>query len=190
MTQLCDLAVKYDSDKGPQGHSYSVIYDALFQNRNIRKALEIGLNINVASGSGYSAPSLRMWADYWPQAEIWGLDKDEVKLVNEGRIHSALCDQSKKDSLEAVVPIIGSKFDLIIDDGSHEPQDQILTAQILMPLLNTGGLYIIEDMTRDYLPTVMNALISMFPNFAFRRIPSLAFISGRYGHSQLIVIEA
>ena len=185
MTRLCELASKYGTDKGPEGHCYTVIYDALFKNRNIRKVLEVGLSIEGTN----AAPSLRMWADYYPQAEIWGLDKEEKTLVNEGRIHSILCDQSNKASLEVAARITGGDFDLLVDDGSHISEDQILTAQAFIPLMAPGSLYIIEDMRTENIPPLLKDLMDAFPFFAFRRIPSLAFISGRYCHSQLIVIE-
>ena len=37
------------------------------------------------------------------------------------------------------------KFDIIIDDGSHQPAHQKTSFNTLWPNLNDGGLYIIED---------------------------------------------
>jgi len=42
------------------------------------------------------------------------------------------------------------KLFLINDDGSHIPQHQLLTFNILFPLLEDGGVYIIEDIETSY----------------------------------------
>ena len=36
-------------------------------------------------------------------------------------------------------------FDIIIDDGSHDPMDQEKSFNILKGQMNTGGVYVIED---------------------------------------------
>jgi hypothetical protein len=92
--------------------------------------------------------SLRMWADYFPEAEIFACDIREDTLINEGRIHSVVCDQSNIDSRYAMVRAFAPcHWDVIIDDGSHKTDDQIHTAGMLLvePYLNKGGVYIIED---------------------------------------------
>jgi demethylmacrocin O-methyltransferase len=67
-------------------------------------------------------------------------------MVNEGRILSVQCDQSSEASLKEAIEIVGGKpFDLIVDDGSHIPDHQILTAKMLLPLLSPDGFYVIED---------------------------------------------
>lgn len=43
------------------------------------------------------------------------------------------------------MPTLGTDFDLIIDDGSHQVEHQILTANTFMPLLGPRGIYVIED---------------------------------------------
>jgi len=43
---------------------------------------------------------------------------------------------------------IGADFDLIIDDGSHLCNHQIISAAVLSPFLKSGGLYIIEDVSQ------------------------------------------
>ncbi len=36
-------------------------------------------------------------------------------------------------------------FDIIIDDGSHMNRDVIKSFELLFPLLNDNGIYIVED---------------------------------------------
>lgn len=159
MTRLCELALKYDTDKcalwtgtwAPMpGHDYTRFYHDLFQKRTIRKVLEIGI---------FAGASLRMWAEYWPEAQIWGVDWDPGRLINEGRIHSALCDQGNEKSLRSLAEVVGGSIDLIIDDGSHVAEHQILSANILVPMLAPGGLYIIEDVQAGNVDQVQRELI-------------------------------
>jgi hypothetical protein len=44
------------------------------------------------------------------------------------------------------------KFDIIIDDGSHMMDHQIVTLNRLFRHLNDGGIYVIEDVCTSYWP--------------------------------------
>jgi hypothetical protein len=145
-TDLCELAIKHGTDKCSTvikdqlagiGHNYTPYYHLLFkaQRESIKRVLEIG----VATGA-----SLRMWEEYFPNAEIIGVDNDERKLIDEGRISSYLCDQSSEYGLKCLRDSIG-ECELMIDDGSHRPLDQIRTCNILAEKLAVGGVYVIED---------------------------------------------
>ncbi len=144
MTPLCELALKYGTDKVRAGdashHDYTEFYHPFFQGRRVERMLEIGISYGG---------SLRMWRDYFPTAEVFGCDLDPNTFFEESRIHCFHCDQSDAKSLQLVGPATGGNFDLIIDDGSHIPLHQVMSFQILYPLLNKGGVYIIEDVVSD-----------------------------------------
>ncbi len=150
MTRLCELAEKYGCDKTASiFHDYTPFYDSLLGHREVKRILEIGIG-NVACMNHLKTytpgASLRMWADYFPDAEVWGLDNDPGVLINEGRIRSMQCDQSREESLLETAQQLSGKFDLILDDGSHYFLHQALTANIFIPkLLSRTGVYIIED---------------------------------------------
>jgi cephalosporin hydroxylase len=42
---------------------------------------------------------------------------------------------------------------LIVDDGSHRSEHVIASFEVLFPLLARGGLYVIEDAHRSYIPS-------------------------------------
>lgn len=140
-TPLCTLAFKYKSDKCPQfkKHTYTPYYYDLFKNRRktIKKILEIGI--------GWRAASLFMWRDFFPSAKIYGVDYRDSFLIRRDRIESILCDQRRKEHLLALIGKTGPDIDLVIDDGSHRPRDQVFTCLNLMPQLAKGVTYIIED---------------------------------------------
>ena len=150
--KLSVLAEKYGCDKTPSiFHSYTPFYDELLRNRDVKRVLEIGIGTvsTMCHLTDYKpGASLRMWAEYFPKAYIYGLDIDHAVLINEigGRIHSLVCDQSAEKSLLLTAELLGGNFDLILDDGSHIVEHQALTANTFIPkLLAPNGVYIIED---------------------------------------------
>lgn len=168
-SRLYDLAVKYASDK-LYWHSYIPFYESLFDPKNenltipVRRVLEIGIGHEslmqplLPAGVKYiHGSSLRMWEEYWPSAQIYGCDIREDVLVNEGRIQSCLMDQSSAWDIDTMLRKFGPMFDLIIDDGSHKFEDQTTTAIHLLRHLNTGGVYVIEDVW----PEIGSALVKL-----------------------------
>lgn len=102
------------------------------------KILEIG----VGTGA-----SLRMWLEYFPNAEIHGIDLtlDHLQEINNERVTYHVGNQTDRDFLDR----IGIDFDIIIDDGSHRVEDQIFTFKHLWS--NTRLVYVIEDIYTSYL---------------------------------------
>jgi hypothetical protein len=106
------------------------------------KMIEIGV---------FDGGSLEMWRRYFgPQASIVGIDinprcADCVDPPNVVRIGS----QADRAFLEGVVAEFGAP-ELILDDGSHIAKHQRASFEILFPLLQDGGLYIIEDTHTSY----------------------------------------
>ena len=139
MTALCGLAVQWGCDKAPAiRHGYTPFYHRLLAGRRIERVLEIGV---------YQGASLRMWRDYWPHAGIFGLDIDPAALFNEGGIQTRLCDAGDAGQLTQTAVELGGNFDLIVDDGSHRPNDQIVAVNALLPFLTPTGIYVIEDVS-------------------------------------------
>ncbi len=154
---LTELARKYNSDK-LFSHSYVGFYESLFAGRNVRRLLEIGIGFRdlmqpfVSPDAPYvHGSSLRMWEEFFPEAQIFGCDVREETLINEGRIRTTVCDQSRGASIAEMVWAFCARahgyegFDVIIDDGSHQTVHQLLTFDCLHPRLNEGGVYVIED---------------------------------------------
>jgi hypothetical protein len=149
---LSELCLKYPlTDKGPlkadgtPGHNYTETYEIHFG--SIReyhlKILEIGF------GGG---DSLKLWADYFKNADIFCIDKDLSRIEQYGyvpnkRISILYGDQSSSDSLVNACKLMGvDRFDIIIDDGSHVKEHILTTFGVLFEdYLSPGGIYFIED---------------------------------------------
>jgi hypothetical protein len=143
ITKLCEIAQTYRTDKAGW---YTPFYSLLFEPRRqeIKKVLEVGIGTKEAMShvDGYlPGASLFMWRDYFPRAEVWGVDLDPAVMVLAPGIRSVHSD-SRNPELPAKLP---SDFDLIVDDGSHSADAQADTFVNLINLVRDGGLYIVED---------------------------------------------
>ncbi|HEY3834783.1 MAG TPA: class I SAM-dependent methyltransferase [Acidimicrobiia bacterium] len=136
------LAAVYGSDKGATAHRYVDHYERHLGplRHHVMSVLEIGI---------YRGASLQMWRDYFPNAQVYGLDINDVKVMGE-RIHVVRGDQSD-DELLARIRELGP-FDVIIDDGSHFGTDVHATFAGLFDSLQADGMYVIEDMHTAYQP--------------------------------------
>lgn len=152
MTPLCAIAKKHMTDKG-EHHGYTPVYHGVLDERrnDIKRVLEVGIGYKNATYNAYwpFGASLRMWEEWLPNAEIFGMDIHPEVFINEGRIKSSWTDQSSSIHLIDSINKIGGKFDLIVDDGSHILEHQILTAHCYLPYLAEGGMFIIEDVNKD-----------------------------------------
>lgn len=138
--KLNELAIKYGTDKSSKEHNYTPIYEDLFKNRKdkVLKVLEIGIK---------NGASLKMWQDYFTNSIIYGIDI-EKKIIEGDRIFTKIADQSRKEDLINALNNL-KDFDLIIDDGSHKKEHQLISLETLLPFLKEDGFYIIEDLYDD-----------------------------------------
>jgi len=126
------------SDKG-SNHAYEQFYPDIFEpykDKSDLKILEVGVSI------GYS---LKMWAEIFPHAKIYGMDHNysQLKLSEEEKKRfNFLPEGSQTDpNIFKECPL----FDIIIDDASHIPSLTLDTWNILKNKLAPNGVYVIED---------------------------------------------
>jgi hypothetical protein len=141
---LDEIAIKYGTDKSSLNHNYTKLYDGLLSGiRHLPiKLLEIG----VENGC-----SVKMWEEYFPNGEIYGVDVTETcSQYATDRIKIFIGNQCDGEFLESIVAEAGGSFDVIIDDGGHWMHQQIGTLNILWPHVKRKGLYIVEDLETSY----------------------------------------
>lgn len=137
-------------DKGSL-HSYIEEYETLLAPYREKCAfLEIGLALGK---------SVAMWDEYFGAAStLYGADISLVfDLVPFPRWNFIQADATKPGILDRL-----GTLDVVIDDGSHQTADQLATMNLLMPRMNPGGLYIIEDILD------LEATIDQFPGAEVR----------------------
>lgn len=129
---------EWGGDKGLT-HSYIEVYEQLFD--PIKDQSVNLLEIGIMYGS-----SLKMWKEYFKNGNITGFDiRPHITKYNEDRIKAIVCNATFENEINKSIDP-STKFDIIIDDGSHRVEDQLKTFHILFETrLNPNGLYIIED---------------------------------------------
>ena len=145
---LTALANKYGSDKGNRAfnrHYYTQSYHRLFahlRNRPIT-LLEIGLR-HPEEHRDAVAPSLCMWRDYFPYAQLIGFDIADFSNVSLSHCRILQGDMSSREDLSRLFAL--GPFDIVIDDGSHASTHQQIALACLFPHVTPGGFYFIEDL--------------------------------------------
>lgn len=157
METLQSVFSKYNTDKNQQFHNYSRQYEALlepYRNKHI-KYLEIGVC------HGESVNAIR---------EVFPNTKCIVELAVEttckiyenadAHIFIEIGNATDPYFINFITHKYG-KFDVILDDGGHTNDEVIKTFELLFPLLNDNGLYIIEDTVCYKIPQYINPI---YPN--------------------------
>jgi len=152
MTKLCKLAYKYGTDKCPQiSHPYTPFYYELFKDKrnSIKKVIEVGIGsrstMHYHQTHYVTGASLYMWRDFFPNAQIYGVDILPETMLESERIETFLYDQTKKEDLEKLIEKTGSDIDIFVDDGLHSMTTQVNLCEAIMPMLKKDVIYIIED---------------------------------------------
>ncbi len=151
---LTDLADRYGSDKGSTKHRYTELYHMLFHPYRDRYIvfLEMGLFIGGPE-HGKSAdrvttdlPSIRMWIEYFNKAKIHGLDVSDFSWFEHERFEFHRCDMDDREEIADAIEDIAPAPTIVIDDASHASHHQQNAFLEIFPRLESGGLYVIEDL--------------------------------------------
>ena len=148
-SKLCFLGGKFGSDKSvfctktPYKHSYTAIYNILLshlKNNHINFA-EIGILENA---------SIKMWREFFKNANIDGFEFDEdllIKAENERLKNTKYfkIDVRNRESIKKSFLKTNKEYDVIIDDSTHIFDDQINIIFAAKKFLKPGGYLIIED---------------------------------------------
>jgi len=109
----------------------------------------IGKKVSILEIGIYSGGSLDMWRNYFGAGcEVYGVDVQEACKAYEGdgkRIF--IGDQANREFWRQIRQQVPS-LDILIDDGGHRPEQQIVTLEETLPYLRPGGIYMCEDIHR------------------------------------------
>lgn len=152
---LAQIFNSYGSDKDING--YTGLYHTLFyrMKNDPIQLLEIGIGTMIpnapSSMVGYGlgdykpGASLRSWRDFFPNAQIVGVDIQPDTQFVEDRIRTFLCNSADTATSQELLTSLNTQFDIIIDDGSHHHDNQLSTLKNFFPAVKANGIYIIED---------------------------------------------
>ena len=146
--------------------TYFNVYDQLLS--KYRDKSIVFLEIGILDGG-----SLFMWRDFFgPQARIIGVDLNpEAKKWEEEGFEIFIGDQSSAEFWKKTLDTIG-KLDIVLDDGGHTYEQQIMTTESVIPFINDGGVVIIEDSHTSYMKKFGFRKLS-FINYAKKLIDNI-----------------
>ncbi len=146
-TGVNDLEKYFRNNPGNLIHKYDhyfEIYDRHFS--RFRGKPIVLLEVGV-----YHGGSLQMWKAYFgPDAKIYGIDiNPECKKFEEPGIEIFIGSQSDRAFLRDVKQKI-PKVDILIDDGGHTMDQQIVTFEEMFEHVKGEGVYLAEDLATSY----------------------------------------
>lgn len=89
--------------------------------------------------------SLKVWRDYFPNAEVIGVDIDEKCLFTDERIATFQLDQTNLSAIRKLERTLNRDFDLVVDDGLHLFEAGVTLFSGLRHRLRKGAYYVVED---------------------------------------------
>lgn len=107
-----------------------------------------GREVHIVEIGVFSGGSLGMWKSYFGEgAHIYGVDIAPECRSHEGDgVRIFIGDQADPDFWERFKHEV-PRIDVVIDDGGHQPFQQIATIEALLPSLQPGGVYLCEDIS-------------------------------------------
>lgn len=103
--------------------------------------------------------SFKLWDEYFthPEAQLYYLEQDG-KCVEDMKIQPRngkvfIGSQGDPEFMQQVAEELASLggLDILVDDGGHRMNFQLLTMQSMWPVIRPGGLLIVEDIHTSYL---------------------------------------
>lgn len=132
---------------GMYGHSYLELYETLLNSKKqtAKNVLEIGID---------KGGSIKLWHDYFPNANIYGLDiTHNENVVQEFKDISRVIlytnsNAYDEDFFKEKLLTKGVKFDVLLDDGPHTLESMEIFVKMYSQLLEEDGILIIEDLQK------------------------------------------
>ena len=106
----------------------------------------VGREVHVMEVGIYSGGSLPMWREYFGKGcHIHGVDIESACLAYQAEGTEVLIgDQGDRTFWKKVRQQV-PRIDVLIDDGGHEPEQQLVTLEEMLPHVSPGGVYLCED---------------------------------------------
>lgn len=145
-SRIAEVMNECGSDKD-SAHSYSEGY-SYFIDKVLGRTPETFLEIGIANVSPENS-SLHGWSKIFPNAMIYGIDIQPEKMIQSSKISTFVVDQSSILDLSNFKKSVPSRFDVILDDGSHIFNHAAVTFTSLFNRLSSNGLYMVEDVGKS-----------------------------------------
>ena len=170
LKSLDKLFHHYGSDKAEiwkktnqQGHGFSNFYEKKLERYENKK-------INILEIGSYAGASAAAFIKYLPNSKVFCFDINISNFKYKSKnIHVFGVDINNEKKIQKILDKIFldhrfEKFDLIIDDGSHNLKDILIALKIFFKFLKKESLYIIEDYKHPNYYEYNNNLEHIFVN--------------------------
>jgi predicted O-methyltransferase YrrM len=150
-SELCAIGKYFNTDKSPYNigghrHPYTAVYSMLLSQYKTTpvKFAEIG----VAGGA-----SVLMWNCFFENGSFFFYDRDENFLSNAKRLVGSnntfsLMNVNEANSIREALALSKGELDVLLDDSSHNIDDQKRIIEVGVDFVRSGGMIIIEDIDR------------------------------------------
>jgi len=136
--KLDGIALKYGTDKSSENHNYCPLYE-----KHLPEKIESLLEIGVWKGA-----SIKMFKEWYKdEGKFFAMDVFGGEVITETQlgaigVNSIVGSQSDM----ALLKTIKEKFTVLVEDGSHHSDEQVITfRQMFKHNIAPGGLYVLED---------------------------------------------
>lgn len=160
------LRTLYDEHQGNVSDKWTLYlteYNRLFQ--PYREKRISMLEIGVQNGG-----SLEIWSKYFEKASaLIGCDinPDCARLMYDDQRISLIVGDANEPATRERILAKSSKFDIIIDDGSHVSSDIVKSFALYFSVLEVGGLFIAEDLHCSYWHQFEGGLFDPYSSITF-----------------------
>ena len=148
-TNFDDLFMKFNSDKASKfvinnekiiGHNYSPFYEKhLHKYKNFK-------NLNILEIGSLRGGATTSFFNYFNKPNIICADINPFQLkIFSKKIRPIFVDTQSENVLRNLSSFLNQELDIVIDDGSHNIKDQMITFSVFFKNLRKGGIYVIED---------------------------------------------
>lgn len=171
LTHLKNLDVFESYEASPylslKHSSYFQVYEELLSKYKNQKITFV--EIGVLNGG-----SLFMWRDFLgPEVRIIGIDLNPLaKKWEKDGFEIYIGSQSDEKFWDHFFATVGD-VDVILDDGGHTNEQQIITANRCIPHIKNSGLLIVEDTHASYMKPFGNPSKYSFINYSKRLMDSI-----------------
>jgi len=154
-------------------HSYLDLYEELLSSKKetAKNVLEIGI---------YSGGSIKLWNDYFINANVYGCDISRAPCFL-NTLERVKCIQTNAYSQESVDFFKNQniQFDFMLDDGPHTLESMKLFINLYVPLMKDDGIFIIEDVQAwEWIDVLVNEVPEELKKYI--KTYDLRHVKGRY----------
>jgi hypothetical protein len=106
----------------------------------------VGRDVHVLEVGIYGGGSLSMWREYFGErCHVYGVDIDAACMAHSGENTKVFIGDQADRAFWAKVKKAVPTVDIVVDDGGHQPEQQRITLEEMLPHIHSGGVYLCED---------------------------------------------